>query len=185
MDSFSASPTGAKYGAFQTEMGNLLAENINSTNIGISIAGFISFGLGTVWFDTNPLLVILLLAFPLFGQINCAYKIVSTMIMRMLELMARITFAPIPIAFSAQQGFSQDAIRYFRGIMACALQPVLMMVGAASIDTITTAVLKIFGFAGSGAATGIPAAIAIGLSYFVLSAYFNETKRLAHEIIAR
>ena len=102
------------------------------------------------------------------------------MIMRMLELYVRITFAPIPLAFGAQQGFTQDSIRYFRGVFACAAQPALMLAGVAAMPAIESALTSVF-----TGATGIMGSIACGLSYFVLSAYFGETKRLAQEIIAR
>jgi len=184
VDALDPGSAGDHFSGFQTELSNLLTANITVNSMGFHF-GFVKFALGSLWFDFNPILVILLLVIPLVAQLMCAYKIVSIMIMRMLELTARITFAPIPIAFSAQNGFSQEAIMYFRKILACAMQPVFMLVGAACIDTIASAVMAIFGGGTASTLTGIVASFALALSYMVLSAYFGETKRLAQDIIAR
>ena len=174
---------GGQFGDFASSINNMLHEKLLSLNIGID-AKIFKLGIGTIWLDFQPIMVILYLAFPLIAMINCAYKIVSKMIMRSLELLARITFAPIPIAFGSQKGFGQDAIRYFRGTLACAAEPVLMLLGCACVGEIASAVVEIFNkSAKPQSIAGITGSIAMGLAYFVLAAYFGETKRMAHEII--
>jgi hypothetical protein len=171
--------------AFQTQMYNMLRDNIFTINIGFDLGLFI-FGIGTIWIDLGCIFVMLHLVVPLIALIVCAYKIVSIMIMRMLELIIRITLAPIPLAFGAQQGFSQDSIRYLRGIAACALQPVLIIIGALCIGTIANCILAIFGGSQqSHEITGFTAVLAFTLSYLVFAAFLGEVKRLAQEIVAR
>ena len=135
------------------------------------------------WSDQS-MSAILLLIFPFIMQLICAYKIVSMMIMRTFEIMIRTTFAPIPLAFSAQNGFSEGAIRHFRGILACAMQPVLMIVGACCLESIATIVMQIFGGGDAGSITGFTASIAMGISYFILSTFFGQIKQLSNEVIA-
>jgi hypothetical protein len=113
---------------------------------------------------------------------QCAFKIISTMVIRTIELTLRITLAPIPLSFSVQSGFSQEVMRYFRSTMACALHPLLIMLGACSIDTISAAVLSVLGY-DPAAIKGVPAVIAISLIYMILNAYIGETKHMAREII--
>jgi hypothetical protein len=178
-------PSANTFAAFKNEMLTTLRNNILAINMGFDL-GLVRFGIGTIWIDIGAVMVMFHLIAPLFALIISAYKIVSMMIMRMLELIVRITLAPIPLAFGAQQGFSQDAIRYFRGIGACALQPVLMLIGAICIGAIANSVMKIFGTNATAATvTGIPAVIAVTLSYFILNAYMGQTKQMAQEIVAR
>jgi hypothetical protein len=178
-------PSSGTFAAFQTQMLNYLRNNIISFNAGFDL-GIVRFGIGTLWIDVGVILVIFHLIITLIALVICAYKTISMMIMRMLELTVRITLAPIPLAFGAQQGFSQDAIRYFRGIGACALQPVLMMIGAICIGTIAECVMQIVGASIKAKdVVGIPAVIAMTLSYFILTAYIGQTKQMAQDIVAR
>jgi hypothetical protein len=180
--SMTANASSSLFDGFKSALDFILVNGIFSISIGLSIGTILQFGLGTIWLDYGSIVVLIFMIIPFIGQVICAYKIVSAMIMRMLELTVRITFAPIPIAFSAQQGFSQEAIRYFRGILACAMQPVLMLVGVACFETIASAIMEIFG----GTATSVlSGAIAMTLAYLVLAAYLGQTKQMSQEIIAR
>ena len=181
-----------QFGAFKQELTDMLA------NIDFSV-WYCDIVIGKMailnWSDQS-MSAILLLIFPFIMQLICAYKIVSMMIMRTFEIMIRTTFAPIPLAFSAQNGFSEGAIRYFRGILACAMQPVLMIVGACCLESIVTIVMQIFGggdagsitqiFGGgdAGSITGFTASLAMGISYFILSTFFGQIKQLSNEVIA-
>ena len=98
------------------------------------------------------------------------------------ELNIRLTLAPIPLAFSAQNGFTQEVIRYLRGCLACAVHPVLIMLGAAYLPTIITVITTIVG-GDPATMTGPTAAMAIALAFFILNTYINSTKSLAKEII--
>ena len=159
--------------------------NVNLVNFGFHIFSW-SLGIGTFIVDIWPLYAIFLMALPFFAELICAYKICSIMIMRMLELIMRVTFAPIPLAFSAQSGFSQEATRYLRSTLACAVQPALMLVGCLFVNTISEVVMQIFGQNYGAAGPGGPlGSVAMCLSYFILSAFMGESKHLAQEIIAR
>lgn len=153
---------------------------VTTFNLGVSLFSIIRFGI-TVWFDMGALFSIGLLLLPLIGQLMCGYKIISVIVMRSLEMFARITFAPIPIAFGAGQGFSQDIIRYIRGMAACMLQPMLISAGVACTAEIAQAVSTMFG----QSVSGIAGSFALFVAYLVLSAFIGETKHLIHEIIAR
>lgn len=143
--------------------------------------------LGTYIIDfKGPVYAILLMILPFIAELLCAYKICSIMIMRMLELVMRITFAPIPLAFSAQSGFSQEATRYLRSTLACAVQPALMLVGCTFVGVIAEVVLNIFtDDVAAGGPGGPLGSIAMCMSYFILNAFIGESKHLAQEIIAR
>ena len=170
-----------QFDAFKQELTNMLA------NIELSVTHVNLFDLINVtnltWSDQS-MEAIFLLIFPFIMQLICAYKIVSMLIMRTFEIMIRTTFAPIPLAFSAQNGFSEGAIRYFRGIFACALQPVLMIVGACCLTSIATIVMQIFGGGDANNITGFTASIAMGISYFILSTFLGQVKQLSNEVIA-
>ena len=172
------------FSGFQSEIESELS-TIHIWSLGLALGDILATGLGSLYIDVPALMVIMYLFLPFIAQLICAYKIVSMMIMRMLELIVRVTFAAIPIAFSAQHGFGPESIRYFRGVMACALQPVLMMIGVLLIESVANATMSIAGGNNAGTATGIVATMVMTLSYFVLSAYLGETKQLSQEIIAR
>lgn len=172
-------------------------DSILAIHIGFCVVG-IELPIGSLIIDVfGPTTAIINMILPFIGQLLCAYKILSAMIMRMLELVIRISFAPIPLAFSAQNGFSQEAIRYFRGIMACAMQPALIIVGASCVDTIVNLIAGALsnmsslvdqaGNAISPAATlsGLWASLSLFIAYMVLSGFIGETKRMSQEIIAR
>ena len=103
----------------------------------------------------------------------------------MLELVVRVVVSPIPLAFSAHNGFSQESMRYFRGVMACAAQPMLMMMGVAMTGTIANTVMAILGGGDASTLTGLGGIVGMTLTYFVLSAYLGQTSQLAKEITAR
>ena len=168
----------------KTMLGVLTNESITAWNVAFDF-GFLSFGIGTLWFDGGAILTILLLLIPMITQLMCAYKIVSRMIMRMLELTVRITFAPIPLSFSAQRGFGPGTIKYMREILACALEPALMFVGVACVGTISDVIGSIVGVSPTDPVGYVQGVIMVSLSYLVLSAYLSSTKSLAQEIIAR
>jgi hypothetical protein len=186
VDSFSAdNDLISKFSGVSDSIINEMDNGIISFSMAIDIINLIVAPIGTIWIDYGPIIAIVMMAFPLAMMIVCAYKIVSIMIMRMLELTVRIIFAPIPLAFGAQNGFSQDTIRYLRGVMACAAQPALMIAGALCVDAIATCILHIFGMSAASEASGWIGCIAMGLSFLVLSSYLGQTKQLAQEIIAR
>lgn len=170
----------AQFGAFKQELSDMLS-NIDFSIVYGDLALFKITSMS--WSDQSTNAVLLLL-FPFIMQVVCAYKIVSMLIMRTFELMIRTTFAPIPLAFSAQNGFSEGAIRYFRGIFACALQPALMIVGACCLESIATIALNIFGGGNANQVTGFTASMAMGASYFILSTFLGQVKQLANEVIA-
>lgn len=174
-----AIPPGAasNNGSAASAVAAFLQNGIFAVSFGFTVASM-PLAIGTVWIDYSSLFMILLLLVPLWAQIQCVIKIVSISITRMLELAARITLAPIPLAFGAQKGFSQSAIGYFREVMACALQPVLMMIGVACMGPITDVLTSIFG--SSGMISGI---IATTVAYNVLSAYLGETRHMARDIV--
>lgn len=180
-DQLSANVDFASFSKLEEEIRGHLSE-VSVIEFGTKVIGHASASYGTFVVDLmGPLQAIFLMAAPLFAELLCAYKICSIMIMRLLELTMRITFAPIPLAFSAQSGFSQEATRYLRSTLACAIQPALMLVGCMFVDTITDVVTGIFGTDVSG----IWGSLAMCLSYFILNAFFGESKHLAQEIIAR
>lgn len=175
-----------QFAAFAAEIESKL-DPVMGVCIGFDLLG-LDVVVGTLVIDIggNQLWALILMLLPFIGQLLCAYKILSIMIMRMLELIIRITFAPIPIAFGAQSGFSQDAIRYFRGILACAAQPALIVIASACVGPVITVVCKALDdSATSQTVTGLVASIAIFLAYMCLNAFIGETKRLAQEIIGR
>ena len=104
------------------------------------------------------------------------------MIIRMLELTVRVALAPIPLSFSARNGFGQETVRYFRSVLACALEPLLMLIGVACTGTIAEVVAKIVGNNTGDLITGT---IAVSMSYLILAAYLAKTKELSKDIIAR
>lgn len=180
-DQLSANVDFTSFSKLEEEIRGHLSE-VSVIEFGTKVLGHASASYGTFVVDLmGPLQAIFLMAAPLFAELLCAYKICSIMIMRLLELTMRITFAPIPLAFSAQSGFSQEATRYLRSTLACAIQPALMLVGCMFVDTITDVVTGIFGTDVSG----IWGSLAMCLSYFILNAFFGESKHLAQEIIAR
>lgn len=146
---------------------------------GIDLKIFDPFVFGALIFDIAPIMVVLLLAVPFYLQIKLAFKIVSVVLTRSLELYVRIALAPIPIAFASSNGFGPETVRYFRSTMACALQPALMMAGCVAIEPLVEALTGVFGMA----ATGVPGVLALCASYIVISTYFGETKQLAHSVI--
>lgn len=169
---------------FKEELFGQLSK-ISAVSIGMNIL-VVKEGFGTIWFDiTGPVIVTAMLLFPLIQVLMLAYKIISIMIMRLLELYLRITLAPIPLAFAANNGFSHETIRYFRGVLACAAQPLLVVLAVLMLPSIGDVVVAAFGGQGSGTITGIPAVLALGISYLVANAFIGETKGLAQEIIAR
>jgi hypothetical protein len=184
MMSTSASPT-TGFNSFQAEIGKYLSGN-NILAAGLGIKFLDLFGFGFVFFlDHGSLFAIALMIAPLWGQLQCAIKIVSMLIMRWLELVVRVTLAPVVFAFGAQTGFSQDAIRYIRGTFACALQPVFMMIGAAMFSEIGNVAARLFGKTSVSGLTGIMASVAMCAVYIIFNTYIGETKRLAQEIVAR
>ena len=174
----------AQFVDFQKAMDNMLrVKSIGAFNIVFNF-GFTMLGIGTIWIDGKSILAILVLLAPLITQLMCSYKILSRMIMRMLELTIRITFAPIPLAFSAREGFGSGTIKYLREILACALEPALMVVGIACVGSIFNIIKDVVLPEGATIGPLIGAVIA-SLSYLVLSAYLASTKSLAQEVIAR
>ena len=173
------------FSGFKSELEGYMKTGIFSISIGLRIISW-NIPIGTIWFDVSPILVIVMIIIPVIAQIICAYKIVSIMVMRMLELVVRVVLTPIPLAFSAHNGFSQDTIRYLRGVVACAAQPMLMMMGVAMTSTIAETVMTILGGADSAAdLKGLGGIVGMTLTYFVLSAYIGQTGQLAKEIISR
>lgn len=175
------------FGAFQQSLQKILNNGIMSLSVGFDLLNFIELPLGTIWLDWGSLVALMLLLFPMWGALQCAYKVVSMIFMNTLELALRITLAPIPIAFSIQQGFGPEMIRYFRSVFACALQPVLIAAGAACASDVASGVLTILngGSAPTGSGNGLLQSVAVGMAFIILSAYFSETKRLCQEIVAR
>ena len=174
---------------FKSQLEGYMSTGIFAASIGLRIISW-NIPIGTIWFDLSPVLVIIMIIIPVITQIICAYKIVSIMVMRMLELVVRVVLTPIPLAFSAHNGFSQDTIRYFRGVVACAAQPMLMMMGVAMTETIAATVMTILG-GGSGTdpvaaadLKGLAGIVGMALTYTVLSAYIGQTGQLAKEIIS-
>lgn len=175
----------AVFSGFKSELEGYMLNGIFSLTIGFRFFG-INIPIGTVWLDYGPMIVMVMIIVPLIAEIICAYKIVSMMVMRMLELVVRVVVSPIPLAFSAHNGFSQESMRYFRGVMACAAQPMLMMMGVAMTATIAETVMTIMGSgADASSLTGLGGIVGMTLTYFVLSAYLGQTSQLAKEIIAR
>lgn len=172
------------FSAFQAELEGYMRTGIFSLTIGFRFFG-INIPIGTIWLDYGPMIVMVMIIIPLIAEIICAYKIVSMMVMRMLELVVRVVVSPIPLAFSAHNGFSQESMRYFRGVMACAAQPMLMMMGVAMTGTIANTVMAILGGGDASTLTGLGGIVGMTLTYFVLSAYLGQTSQLAKEIIAR
>jgi hypothetical protein len=170
--------------AFKAELEEYMRTGIFSLTIGFRFFG-INISIGTIWFDYGPIIVMLMIIIPLIAEIICAYKIVSIMVMRMLELVIRVVVSPIPLAFSAHNGFSQESMRYFRGVMACAAQPMLMMMGVAMTKTIANTVMAILGGGEAKDLVGLGGIVGMTLTYFVLSAYMGQTSQLSKEIIAR
>lgn len=173
---------GNNFGDFQNSVDKALGD-ITGISIGLDIINIFELPLGTLWLDFGSIKALLLLALPLWGMLQCSYKVVSVLIMTRLELVARVSFAPIPIAFGAHNGFSHEEIRFFRGIMACALQPAFIAIGVSCAGDIVSAVVG--AFVGDGAATGLMGSVLVFLVYMIISAYVSETKRLCHEVIAR
>ena len=137
------------------------------------------FILGAVILDVQSVMVVIFLAVPFYLQIKLAFKIVSVVLTRSLELYIRIAFAPVPIAFAASNGFGPETIRYFRSTMACALQPALMMAGCVAIEPLVASLTDVFNVSTGG----VGGVLALCASYIVISTYFGETKQLAHSII--
>ena len=178
-----------KYAAFETLEKDIVEalSTVNIVDVNIKIFSW-NLTVGSFVIDFfGPAYAIILMVLPFYAELLCAYKICSIMIMRMLELAMRITFAPIPLAFSAQSGFSQEATRYLRSTLACAVQPALIIVGCTFVGTIAEVIFQIFGsdLAESGGPGGLLGSIAMCMSYFILNAFIGESKHLAQEIIAR
>lgn len=178
-----------KYTAFETLEQDIVdaLSTVNIIDVNIKIFSW-NLTVGTFVIDVfGPAYAIILMILPFVAELLCAYKICSIMIMRMLELAMRITFAPIPLAFSAQSGFSQEATRYLRSTLACAVQPALIIVGCTFVGTIAEVIFQIFGsdLADSGGPGGLLGSLAMCMSYFILNAFIGESKHLAQEIIAR
>lgn len=178
-----------KFVAFETLEQDIVKalDSVNIIDVNIKIFSW-NLTVGTFVIDLfGPCYAIILMILPFIAELLCAYKICSIMIMRMLELAMRITFAPIPLAFSAQSGFSQEATRYLRSTLACAVQPALIIVGCTFVGTIAEVIFQIFGsdLAESGGPGGLLGSIAMCMSYFILNAFIGESKHLAQEIIAR
>jgi hypothetical protein len=168
--------------AFKSELDGYMMK-LTTMSFGISFLTFVQAGI-TAILDLNSFVVIAFLAYPFFGQFQCAVKIVSKLITRWLELVVRISMAPVVFAFSAQNGFTQESIRFIRATFACAIQPVLMMIGALVLESIVTICLSITSST-LDSVTGPVAAIALGVAYTVLNAYIGGTDRMAQEIVAR
>ena len=134
VDSIDAN-SGVALSGFVNELTAKMNENITVKSTYANLFNSMRFGI-TYWTDMGPVWVVAYLALPFVALMMCAYKIISRMIMRMIELIVRIIMAPIPLAFSAQHGFGQESIRYLRATFACAVEPVLMMMGAACSTTI-------------------------------------------------
>lgn len=164
--------------SLQTSMSKYLAD-VLTINIAFDLIILDPFVIGAVVIDVESIMLLLLLAAPFYLQIKLAFKIVSVVITRSLELYVRVALAPIPLAFAASNGFGPETIRYFRSTMACALQPTLMMAGCAAIPSIASAIGGVFGATFSG----IPGILALCATYIIISTYFGETKQLAHSII--
>lgn len=168
------------FGSVSSASSDALNANITAYSFALNGLG-IHKAIGVIYLDLQPLWSIVILIFPIVTMISCAFKIVSTMLIRSIELGLRITFAPVVIAFSAQRGFSQEAIRYFRGVFACAMQPALIVAGAMCLGVIASAISGVVGV-GAG---GLAGSIGMGMAFMVLSAFIGETKHLAQEIIGR
>ena len=164
--------------AFRDEITDSLTNGVWRIEFGGKIIN-VCFGVGG-WFDMGSVAALAYLIFPSAACLMCVWQLASALIMRMLELLARITFAPIPLALSAQRGFSQEVIRYLRATLACALQPIFMIAGCLAFGAIQSVTALIFG----ESPTGIFGSIACGFSFLILSTYLGQTKRLSQEIIA-
>lgn len=138
------------------------------------------FVLGAIVLDIESVMVVILLAVPFYLQIKLAFKIISVVLTRSLELFIRVAFAPIPLAFASSNGFGPETIRYFRSTMACALQPALMMAGCVAIEPMVASINTVFGFSADAV---VPGVLSLCAAYIVISTYFGETKQLAHSII--
>lgn len=149
-------------------------------------ASIVSNGIGGTiyWFDYGSALGMFLLILPFLGQVICAYQIVSQMFTRMLELILRIAFSPIPLSFGATQGFGPSSMNFLKSTLACALQPSLIIVACKSFDLLLQALLDAFG-ANTGLVQSPVGGIMIFIGYIILSGFIGQTKQLSNEIIAR
>ena len=157
-----------------------LMTSIAAIPMGISIFA-IQIPIGAIYVDLMVIWALILMILPAFFQLQCVYKIISAIIMRTIELHVRMSFAPLPIAFGLQQGFSQESISYIRKTLSCAMQPVLILLGCAlagGIANIVSQVLNLNQASPFGA-------IVMCITSLCLSAYLGETKQLAQDIIAR
>lgn len=175
------------FSEFATEMDNQIVNHIITISLGGKLAG-IKIAAGTLWLDWGSFFALILMAIPFAGEVICAYQIVSQLITRLLELFVRISISPIPIMMSAQSGFTAEMLRFFKSTLACAIQPVLMFVGVALYNSICDIVSEVF-TAGQGMDTGLLgssglfAAVAMAISFFILAAYMGKTRQLASEIV--
>lgn len=172
------------FSTFATAVSTELNKGAFSLNLGMDIV--IPIAIGSFWVDISALLCIVFMLIPMVIQIITAYKIASIMLIRVIELKARLTFAPIPLAFSLHNGFNTEAIRFFRELMACVLQPALIMVGVSCLPQISAAVAKVFGVTGGGSVMGMASgAIIMSVSYLVFNAFLGQVKSIIMDIIVR
>ena len=172
------------FDTFKGAIAAKLLEGPWSWNIGFMVIKF-PVPIGTLWVDTSALMAMVFMFLPMVVQVITAYKIASIMFMRMIELKARLTFAPIPLAFSLHNGFGTEAIRYFRELLACVLQPALIMVGVAALPKISEILAGVFGTPAGGALGMASGAIIMCASYLVFNAYLGQVRSITMDIIVR
>ena len=169
----------------QTQMLNMLQEPIPVTSHALNVSFLnINMPLATMVSDKNATTIVVMTLVPLVAIAICTWNIFSAMTIRTFELLARITFAPIPLSFSAQNGFSHETTRYFKGIIGCAAHPALISLGVACLGSIGNMVALIFGSTASSA-KGVIGVVVLSASYFLLAVYIGQTRRIADEIFAR
>lgn len=168
------------FGGFKNEVKGLVENSITTVSIGFKLTG-IKVAVGTVWLDLGALGAVAEMVLPFAFEVLCAYQIVSQLIMRFLELLVRIAIAPIPIMMSSHSGFTSEMLRFFKSTLACAVQPVLMVIGATMFGAISEIVSDIFNKSNG---SGIFAVVAMAVGFLILSAFMGKTRQLATEIVA-
>ena len=166
--------------AFLASIKEFMEKDIYGVNFGLNFAKIIMYALFTAWIDFYPFIAALIMAWPFMGAINLCIKIISTLVVNKFELFARLTFAPIPLAFSLDSGFSQNMIRYLRKIMATAAQPALIFIGLQCLEAIVNAISA----AVRPGNNAVALAIVTGMAFSILGTYITETKRIAQDVIA-
>lgn len=160
-------------------------ESVFIFSVGINFFnGLLIWPIGVIYIDLIPL-PMYVLCIPMLIIGFGAFKVMSAIIIRTLELAIRTTFAPIPLAFGAYNGFTPESLRFFRSLLACALQPGLIIVGCAALEAIAGVVCMCIGGKGPTEISDIGAYYAICITYIIFNSYVGETKHLAQDIIAR